>query len=245
MNYEAFLLRTHRICSDVHLCETQEWLCWKLPRLGLSVHMSALVCVHPPSAHKWPNIVFDTSLTLPAFINLIELETHKVWKSTSSVAAIVLFMNLDQTRTISALVTSGFGVGTPIVFKDRLLIYATVNHQTISLSYVAMIGFAAERRETYFSAKQKWGGRERWGDGRRHFNDEILAVSILEYFAHYLPNTFLMKYWQAAFIFSLWYRDLFRKGGELKKLLYNLDIMVCGVCIRDGHADAANAEWCG
>ena len=90
MNYEAFLLRTHRICSDVHLCETQEWLCWKLPRLGLSVHLSALVCVHPPSAHKWPNIVFDTSLTLPAFINLIELETHKVWKSTSSVAAIAM-----------------------------------------------------------------------------------------------------------------------------------------------------------
>ena len=160
-------------------------------------------------------------------------------------ALLVLFKNLDQTRTISALVTSGFGVGTPIVFKDRLLIYATVNHQTISLSYVVMIGFAAERRETYFSAKQKWGGRERWGDGRRHFNDEILAASILEYFAHYLPNTFLMKYWQAAFIFSLWYRDLFRKGGELKKWLYNLDIMVCGVCIRDGHADAANAEWCG
>ena len=69
----------------------------------------------------------------------------------------------------------------------------------ISYEQSAKIGFERKRPGRDLWGRQVWGWVG-WG----HFNDEILAVSILEYFAHYLPNTLLMKYWQAAFIFSLW-----------------------------------------
>ena len=132
------LVWTMKPSCFVHTESVQTYICVR-PKNGfvenypdlVSLYIcQLLVCVHPPSAHKWPNIVFDTSLT----------RFHKsYWTGNTQSLKIYFFCgrhcSLYESWSDEDNLSSGFGVGAPIVFKDRLLIYATVNHQTISLSY--------------------------------------------------------------------------------------------------------------
>ena len=171
-SYELWSLRAHRIFSDVHVCETQEYL-YLLKLKTTLVHfmpcMAAAAYVYPvlgtPRTPPLPPPLVTKHcfwhLSYHARFHKSSWKTRQVWKSASLVASIAMhcsLMNLDQTSTISGL-----------DLDLELLLFSKTGHRCKQqpqdcfcfLSWPAilcMIGFATERPGTFLLSQVRVRG---------------------------------------------------------------------------------------